>query len=131
MVQFQKGSVRRIGVTLSLDNHKATTDSSRHELEIEIKRRWEQSPVKTSGGEVGILSWSRGIEGERDYSKGEIERSKDRREACISGDDGVEEQTIVREDEAVSSSKLLVAKGERERETEKSMSEAKESRWRM
>lgn len=87
--------------------------------------------MKTSGGEVGILSWSRGIEGERDYSRGEIERSKDRREACISGDDGVEEQTIVREDEAVSSSKLLVAKGERERETEKSMSEAKESRWRM
>jgi len=46
-------------------------------------------------------------------------------------EDGVEEQTIVGEDEAVSSSKLLVAKGERERETEKSMSEAKESRWRM
>ena len=57
-------------------------------------------------------------------------RSKDRREACISGDDGVKEQTIVGEDEAVSSSKLLVAKGERERDGEVD-SEAKESRWRM
>ena len=70
--------------------------------------------MKTSGGEVRISSWSRGIEGEIGYSRGEREEQGSEK-ACISGEDGIEEQTIVREYEAVSSSKLLVAKGEKER----------------